>query len=138
LPGASPSPTPPKAIAAAGSRIWNVYDSGRMPRGRLVGVSEIQELARRGTAGERLYLRGDFNVTAAGGDRAVMRAPARALGFGGRTDNVRIIVQYPEGMSAPANGSSISRDSQRPFQIMDVREGAGGQVNVYVREVTRP
>ena len=138
LPSPGASPTPPKAIAAAGSRVWNVYDPGRMPRGRLVGVSDIQELARRGTAGERLYLRGDFNVTAAGGDRAVMRAPQRPLGFGGRTDNVRVIVQYPEGIPAPTNGASISRDGQRPFQIMDVRESAGGQVNVYVREVTRP
>ena len=81
-------------------------------------------------------MQGNFNVTASGGDRAVMRAPQR--GFGARTDNIRIIVQYPGGMSAPADGSAVSRDSRRPFQIMDVKESTGGQINVYVREVTKP
>jgi hypothetical protein len=105
-------------------------------RGRLVGTADIADIARKGTGGERIYLEGNFNVTAAGNDRAVLRAPQR--GFGPRTDNIRIIVQYPNGMSAPAEGSSVARDGRRPFQIMDVKESPGGQVNVYVREVTKP
>lgn len=137
-PSPSPSPTPeaPKAIAAAGSKNWQVYDAGRMPRGRLVAPGDLQDIAKKGTGGERIYLQGSFNVTAAGGDRAVMRAPQR--GFGARTDNIRIIVQYPNGMTAPADGSAVARDSRRPFQIMDVKESPGGQINVYVREVTKP
>lgn len=137
-PTPSPSPTPeiPKAIAAAGSKNWAVYEQGRMPRGRLVAPGELTGIAKKGTGGERIYLQGSFNVTAAGGDRAVMRAPQR--GFGTRTDNIRIIVQYPNGMTAPANGSSVSRDARRPFQVMDVKESPGGQINVYVREVTKP
>jgi len=135
-PSPSPTPEPPKAIAAAGSKNWPVYEQGRMPRGRLVAPMDIAEIAKKGTGGERLYLQGSFNVTAAGGDRAVMRAPQR--GFGSRLDNVRIIVQYPSGMTAPAEGSAVSRDSRRPFQIMDVKESPGGQINVYVREVTKP
>lgn len=139
-PSPSPSPTPtpeiPKAIAAAGSKNWAVYEQGRMPRGRLVAPGELSDIAKKGTGGERIYLQGSFNVTAAGSDRAVMRAPQR--GFGARTDNIRIIVQYPNGMTAPADGSSVSRDARRPFQVMDVKESPGGQINVYVREVTKP
>lgn len=135
-PSPSPSPEAPKAIAAAGSKNWPVYEQGRMPRGRLVAPGELSDIAKRGTGGERIYLQGSFNVTAAGGDRAVMRAPQR--GFGARTDNIRIIVQYPNGMTAPADGSSVSRDARRPFQVMDVKESPGGQINVYVREVTKP
>ena len=135
-PSPSPTPEPPKAIAAAGSKNWPVYEAGRMPRGRLVAPSDLSDIARKGTGGERIYLQGSFNVTAAGGDRAVMRAPQR--GFGARTDNIRIIVQYPNGMTAPADGTAVSRDSRRPFQVMDVKESPGGQVNVYVREVTKP
>ena len=107
-----------------------------MPRGRLVAPGELSDIAKKGTSGERIYLQGSFNVTAAGSDRAVMRAPQR--GFGARTDNIRIIVQYPNGMTAPADGSSVSRDARRPFQVMDVKESPGGQINVYVREVTKP
>ncbi len=138
LPSPSPTPTPeiPKAIAAAGSKNWAVYEQGRMPRGRLVAPGELSDIAKKGTGGERIYLQGSFNVTAAGSDRAVMRAPQR--GFGARTDNIRIIVQYPNGMTAPADGSSVSRDARRPFQVMDVKESPGGQINVYVREVTKP
>jgi hypothetical protein len=137
-PSPSPSPTPeaPKAIAAAGSKNWPLYEPGRMPRGRLVAPGELSDIAKKGTGGERIYLQGSFNVTAAGGDRAVMRAPQR--GFGSRTDNIRIIVQYPNGMTAPADGAAVSRDSRRPFQVMEVKESPGGQINVYVREVTKP
>jgi len=137
-PTPSPSPTPeaPKAIAAAGSKNWPLYEPGRMPRGRLVAPSDLSEIARKGTGGERIYLQGSFYVTAAGSDRAVIRTPQR--GFGSRTDNIRIIVQYPNGMTAPAEGSAVSRDSRRPFQVMEVKEIQGGQINVYVREVTKP
>lgn len=127
----APTPTPPKAIVAGGSRNWQTYDPGRMPRGRLLGVTDVATIAKRGTGGERMYLQGNFEVTAAGNDRAVLRAPRRA-------GNIRVIVQYPEGMNAPSDGSAVARDARRPFQIMDVREGTAGQINVYVREVTRP
>jgi hypothetical protein len=137
-PSPSATPEPPKAIAAATSRNWQVYEPGRMPRGRLISPSDLAEIAKKGTGGERVYLQGNFNVTAAGGDRAVLRAPQRGLGFGSRGDNIRIIVQYPNGMMAPSDGSSVARDARRPFQVMDVRESTAGQINVYVREVTKP
>lgn len=129
---AKPTPSPsPKAIVAGNSRNWQTYEAGRMPRGRLLGVTDISSIAKRGTGGDRVYLQGNFEVTAAGPDRAVLRSPKRA-------GNVRVIVQYPEGMAPPADGTSVARDERRPFQVLDVRESSGGQINVYVREVTRP
>jgi hypothetical protein len=49
-----------------------------------------------------------------------------------------VIVQYPDGMKAPGDGSNVARDARRPFQVMEVKESTSGQINVYVREVTSP
>jgi hypothetical protein len=133
---ATPTPTP-KAIAPANSKEWTVYDPGRMPRGRLVSSEDVSLLANKSASEDRVYLQGNFVVTAAGSDKAVLR-PAQRGSFGGKGDNVRIIVQYPNGMKAPSDGSSVTRDARRPFQVMEVRESTGGQLNVYVREVTKP
>jgi len=133
---ASPTPSP-KAIAAANSKSWQVYEPGRMPRGRLVNSDDVQEMAKRGISDDKVYLQGSFTVTASGSDKAVLRSSQRG-GLGSRAENVRIIVQYPNGMKAPTDGSSVSRDARRPFQVMDVKESTGGQINVYVREVTKP
>ena len=134
----APTSTPTQAIAASNSKEWTVYEPGRMPRGRLLTSSDVSEVVAKGSSGERIYLHGNFNVTASGGDRAVLRPSQRSSGLGSRSDGIRIIVQYPTGMKAPSDGSFVSRDSRRPFQVMDVRESTGGQINVYVREVTKP
>ena len=109
-----------------------------MPRGRLLTPGDVGERAERGLSGERVYLRGNFDVTASGDSRAVLRPQGNAISnlvAGGKT---RIIVDYPSGMMPPAEGTALSRDSMRPFQIIDVRRGADGQTNVYVREITSP
>ncbi|MGC3989964.1 MAG: hypothetical protein QM796_09865 [Chthoniobacteraceae bacterium] len=109
-----------------------------MPRGRLVDVQNASSLADHGLNGERLYLRGNFTVTASGESRAVMRAQSGGI-FGGNSGGAtRIIVEYPTGAAPPSEGSAVSVDNMRPFQITDVRRGADGQVNVYVREITTP
>ena len=125
------APAPPKTTDAGGSRNWQTYDPGRIPRGRLIAISDVANLAKRGTGGERMYLHGSFEVSASGNQRAVLRSLKRA-------SNVRIILQYPEGMEPPPDGSQMLRDARRPLQILDVRESTGGQINVYAREVTRP
>jgi hypothetical protein len=110
------------------------------PRGRLANVPDMPELASRGVGGERVYLQGSFVVTASGQDRAVLRSQAALpenLGIGGRSSNTRIIVQFPSGSRPPSEGSTLSRDSRRPFLVTEVRKTSDGQVNVYVREVTR-
>jgi hypothetical protein len=105
-----------------------------MPKGRIVEPRDTDDLAAKGLAGERLYLRGDFIVTASGENRAVLRTQNGATGRG----SVRVIAEFPAGLQPPAEGSAFARDEARPFQITDVRKGADGQVNVYVREVTTP
>jgi hypothetical protein len=125
---------PPDTTGRVGT--WPTYRPGQMPRGRLLDVQQTSELVERGLGMEPMYLRGDFSVTAARDNRAVLRPKQslaeRMLGRG----NARIIVEYPRGLSAPAEGESFQRDGERPFQVVDVRRGADGQVNIYVREVT--
>ncbi len=141
-PALPPAPTPtPGAIAASASGAWPTYEPGQMPRGRLMSVKDVNTMAGADVNSERVYLQGNFVVTAAGQNRAVLRtqgAITDAIGFGGKSGNVRVIVEFPAGVRPPAEGATFSRDARRPFQITDVREGADGQVNVYVREVTRP
>jgi hypothetical protein len=103
-------------------------------------VPDMAELAGRGVAGERIYLQGSFVVTASGQNRAVLRSQAALpenLGMGGRSSNTRIIVEFPSGSRPPSEGSTLSRDSRRPFLVTEIRRTSDGQVNVYVREVTR-
>lgn len=137
-----PSPTPtPASIASTAGGAWPTYDPGMMPRGRLIGVQDATTLAQRGVGEERIYLQGNFVVTASGTNRAVLRnqtAVAETLGIRGKTSNIRIIAEFPSGIQPPSEGSTFSRDSRRPFQIVRVTEAADGQVNVFVREVTRP
>lgn len=110
-----------------------------MPRGRLIEISEIQKLANRGVEGERLYLQGDFAVTASGQDRAVLRYETAMSGLPiGRTGKIRIIVAYPAGATPPAEGTTLVRNHERPFMIVDTKKGADGTINLYVREITRP
>ena len=133
------SPTPASIATTAGGK-WPTYAPGQMPRGRLANVPDMPELASRGVAGERIYLQGSFVVTASGQNRAVLRSQAALpenLGIGGRSSNTRIIVEFPSGSRPPSEGSTLSRDSRRPFLVTEVRKTADGQVNVYVREVTR-
>ncbi|HEY5707689.1 MAG TPA: hypothetical protein VIS96_19175 [Terrimicrobiaceae bacterium] len=133
------SPTPASIATTAGGN-WPTYSPGQMPRGRLANVPDMSELATRGVGGERIYLQGSFIVTASGQDRAVLRSQAALpenLGVGGRSSNTRIIVEFPSGSRPPSEGSTLSRDSRRPFLVTEVRKTPDGQVNVYVREVTR-
>jgi hypothetical protein len=145
---AVPSPTPaelpptptPAPIANTGGGSWPTYSPGQMPRGRLAAVPDMAGMAGRGVSGERVYLQGDFIVTASGQNRAVLRpkSPMTAeLGLGERTSQTRVIVEFPAGSRPPSEGAAFSRDSRRPFLITDIRRGADGQVNVYAREVTR-
>lgn len=132
----NPTPAPGTSTGAS----WRTFAPGQMPRGRLLEAPDANELVERGVSGERLYLRGNFTVTASGENRAVLRPHGGALSGlvrpGG--SNTRIIAEFPAGSQPPQEGASVSRDQLRPFQITDVRRGADGQINVYVREITTP
>ena len=127
------SPTP-----AINGRVgeWQTYRPGQMPRGRLLDVDQTADLANKGVGSETIYLRGDFTVTAARDNRAVLRPRQSLADRVLNRGNARIIAEFPRGVPAPREGESFQRAPDRPFQIVDVRRGADGQVNIYVREVT--
>jgi hypothetical protein len=154
---ATPAPTPPlrsptgvqltpflqsapEPVITNNGASWRTYAAGQMPRGRVIDPSDAAPLADSGLGGERLYLRGNFVVTASEENRAVLRPQTGLLtnlikpGAGA----TRVIVQYPAGIQPPMEGSTFARDESRPFMITDVRRGADGQINLYVREITTP
>lgn len=126
------APVPNAATAGGGS--WTTYEPGRMPRGRLLDMPAAAEMAGNAVGGEKLYLQGDFVVTAAGESRVVLRTSLALAGGGAQS--VRVFVEYPAGAVAPEEGATLSRGAQRPFQITDIRRGPDGTINVYAREVT--
>jgi len=137
----TPSPTPASIATTAGGA-WPVYAPGQMPRGRLVNLQATADLASQGSPDERTYLQGSFVVTAAGQNRAILRASggglSDAFGLIGHKSNIRVLVDFPSGVKPPGEGASVSRDSRRPFLITKVVKASNGDINVYVQEVTRP
>ena len=121
----------PNMPTAGGS--WRMYPAGKAPPARTVTAPEAGDLADRGELGARIYLQGEFRVTASGENRAVLRD--RAPGAEQAAGAARIIVEYPAGAIPPAENTSFVRDAARPVEIKDVRRGAAGQVNIYVREI---
>ena len=111
-----------------------------MPAGRLVGVSDLNEVADHGTAGERYYLKGQFVVNFAEANRAVLRPRSKlpTKVFNLSNANTRVIVEFPAGYPTPTQGSTVTRDAARPYEITEVRRDSEGQINVFVREIIQP
>jgi len=129
----------PEPVLTNNDANWRTYPPGQMPRGRVILPSDAAPLAESGLGGERLYLRGNFVVTASEENRAVLRPQSGVLSALLRqSSGTRVIVEYPSGFEPPAEGSTLVRDDNRPFMITDVRRGADGQINLYVREITTP
>jgi hypothetical protein len=126
--------------STAGGGSWRTFEPGRMPAGRLVGVSDLSEVSDRGTAGERYYLQGQFVVNFADAHRAVLRPRSKMSTkvFDLAAASTRIIVELPAGYPTPVQGSTVSRDAMRPYEITEVRKDSEGQMNVFVREIIRP
>ena len=141
-PPASPAGTviPDNALAStAGGGMWKTFPPGKMPVGRLIQTSDLNDLADRGLAGERVYLKGQFVVNFTEPNRAVLRPKTRLtdavlhpLGGG---QSVRIVVEFPAGYTPPARGTTVTRDEARPYEITEVRKQSDGQLNVFVREI---
>ena len=108
-----------------------------MPLGRLIATSDLKEIADRGTAGERIYLKGEFVVNFSDANRAVMRPRGKltdsVLHFGAAP--TRIIVEFPAGYAPPSQGSVVSRNDARPLEITQVQRQEDGQLNVFAREI---
>ena len=124
--------------STAGGSTWKTFPAGKMPLGRLITTGDLKDLADRGIAGERVYLKGQFVVNVADAGRAVLRPRQRlsdtVLRFGAGS-STRIIVDYPAGYAPPARGSVVNRDEARPYEITEVRKQDDGQLNVFVREI---
>ena len=110
-----------------------------MPVGRLITLADLRDLADRGLAGERVYLKGQFVVNFTEPNRAVLRPKTgltdAVLKLAGGRQNLRIIVDFPAGYTPPARGTTLNRDEARPYEITEVRKQADGQLNVFVREI---
>ena len=146
---AQASPAPPAATAppaapgvalasTAGGGTWKTYPAGKMPVGRLITTSDLSDVADRGLAGERVYLKGQFVVNFAESNRAVLRPKSNMTESVlrlGAPSSTRIIVEFPSGAAPPAQGSTVSRDEARPYEITEVRKQSDGQLNVFVREI---
>jgi hypothetical protein len=110
---------------------WKMLPPGRQTQGRSVTTEQATTLQGRNDSAP-LYLHGKFVVTAAGGNRAVLRTNSNSAS----APKARVIVEYPAGGVPPQQGSSIAREDGRGFEIREVRRSPDGQVNIYVREVT--
>lgn len=133
---------PPTSFAVAPGTSTNaetLHDPGKMPRGRFIAPTQFSDLAEQGLAGQRLYLQGDFAVTASGQDRSVLRYQASTTSSltPDRIAKTRIIVTYPPGTSPPAEGTTLTRNQDRPLMITEVKKGNDGTINVYVREIIK-
>jgi outer membrane biosynthesis protein TonB len=142
-PAASPSPSasaPDNLLAStAGGGNWKTFPPGKMPVGRLITLADLRDLADRGLAGERVYLKGQFVVNFTEPNRAVLRPKTgltdAVLKLAGGGPNLRIIVDFPAGYTPPTRGSTVTRDEARPYEITEVRKQSDGQLNVFVREI---
>jgi hypothetical protein len=144
-PASASAPAQPAAADSSGNALastagggnWKTFAPGRMPLGRLIAPSDLNDLAERGMVGERVYLKGQFVVNFSDANRAVLRPRTRLasamLHLGG--SSTRIIVEFPAGYTPPAQGTVVSRDEARPFEITEVRKQEDGQLNVFAREI---
>ena len=135
---AQPADTSGTLASTAGGGSWKTFPAGKMPLGRLIGANDLKEIADRGTAGERVYLKGQFVVNFSDANRAVLRPRSKltdtVLHFGAGS-STRIIVEFPNGYTPPPRGSVVSRDEARPLEITEVRKQEDGQLNVFAREI---
>ena len=123
----------PKGTGSGGS--WRMYERGKAPAGRLLTATGAAEWVDRGEPNQRIYLGGEFLVTATSQGRAIMRV----RGSGSEAaDAPRIFVDYPAGALPPAENSFAVRDSSRPLQIRSVQRATNGQLNIYAMEIMQP
>lgn len=111
---------------------WRTYAPGQAPPARGISLEEVSSLADRGDLNERLYLRGEFRVTASGTSRAVLRDATRP-----DDQSPRIVVEYPAGAVPPQERDRFVRDGARPYLVSDIRRGADGVVTIYVKEIIK-
>jgi hypothetical protein len=112
---------------------WRVYAPGTQPRGRTIAPTDAASLAGSAVPGDRLYLSGNFFVSAKGDNKAVLRPRGADAG----KVPVRVIAEFPPGASVPPENAVVERDASRAFEILEISKTEDGTVNVKVRDITR-
>jgi hypothetical protein len=107
---------------------WKMY-SGALPSGRYMHLEQAAYLTSL-PVGKPFYVGGTLVVTAIDGNRVVLRGGRYQQG-----PNVRMIVEYPEGMRLPAQGSVITRPPDRGFLVQQIRRSPDGPVDILAREI---
>src|SRR5258708_4234361 len=138
----APADTSNVALASnAGGGNWKTFAPGKMPLGRLIATGDLNDVADRGLAGERIYLKGQFVLNFACANMSVLRPPAtltRKVLHSGSVSSSHLLVEFPRGYTPPPQGAVVNRDETRPYEITEVRKQEDGQLNVFVREVMQP
>ena len=105
---------------------WLLYSPGAFPQGWILPVDRIVDAYGKV---DRLYLVGDFTVTAAGQSRCILRSQDYA--------DFRFIVEFPKGMHPPSENEIITRTALRPLLVTSIKIGPDGQTNVYLHEIIK-
>jgi hypothetical protein len=114
----------PRAEAA-----WAVFPAGHLPIGKTVSEQEVEKIAVGNYAEQTIYLLGDFVVRAASGSTAVFR-------FVSGKPGIRVIVEYPSGVAAPAEGTKLAVDGSRGLLIKSVQRAPENTLNIHARDIT--
>jgi hypothetical protein len=118
---------------------WPLYRSDDLPTGREVTALEATMLSESDLSGQRLYLSGDYIVTANGDQKAAMRL-AGDVGVR-RIENkplIRVVVEYTGGSLAPAEKSRLSFNQTSGLQVQRVLKQTDGSFSVFVRCIAQP
>lgn len=113
---------------AQSARQWTLYTPQELPPGRVTAFEEAARLTGDLTQ-DRTYVTGDFLVTASGQNRAVLRSDPIDP-----QSRIRLIVEFPDGYSLPAQQTHLSRDASHPYLVTAVRITSDGYTNIYARE----
>jgi len=107
---------------------WKMY-SGALPPGRSMHFEQAAFLTSA-PVGTPVYVGGTLVVTAVSGNRVVFRGIRYERG-----PDVRLVVEYPEGMRLPAEGSVITRPPDRGFLVQQIRRSPGDTIEILAREI---
>jgi len=103
---------------------WELYSPGAFPEGWILPIDRV--VAAYGQV-KNLYLVGDFNVTAAGQNRCVLRNKDYPT--------FRFVVDFPKGILPPKEKMLITRTALQPFLVTSVKPQPNGDINVYLKEI---
>ncbi len=121
-------PQGPVTRAPSGASAWDVYAAGEAPQAPLLEVTDISGRVEAGLPAGRVYLSGDFEVNASGPGRAILR--------NAQHPEIRVIVDYPPGLSPPAENTRVVSSQAVPFEIMSLERTQGDQINVWARAIS--